>query len=490
MTRHGRHDWQAGAVAMLAAWPEPAALLDRRGRLIALNPLGRSLLSPGLPLRAGDEARLWFPAAEQAGFQAAISQGSGRLTLTLTGPLEAPRMVSAVLQRVEAETLLLCLRRSLPQGQEDRLALLGRMAGGVAHDFNNLLSIVMGASAAAAGASGPEALARELATVDAAAERGAGLVRQLLAFSRQQVMAPRILALNETVGAIGMLLPRLLGQGVGLELALEEPGRTVLADPTQLDQVIVNLVANARDAIRQSGRGGRILLATGRRVVLQRDGEAGIPPGRYATIIVEDDGPGIPAAMLPRIFEPFFTTKIDQGGTGLGLAMVQGIVAQSGGHILAEAVASGGSRFTILLPRHEGEVPKASPPAEPAAAPPATILLAEDEPALLRLGSASLSEQGHHVLPAEDAYAAMELLEAGARPDLLISDVSMPGMDGVALARAARALHPGLPVLLLSGYAAATLAVDLTIEGWHFLAKPCRAEALHAAVAAALAKPA
>jgi two-component system cell cycle sensor histidine kinase/response regulator CckA len=228
------------------------------------------------------------------------------------------------------------------------------MAGGVAHDFNNLLGIVIGASAAAASAADATARGRELAAIDAAADRGAALVRQLLAFSRQQVLAPRILRLNDAVAAIGALLPRLLGTGIALDLVLEEPGRLVLADPTQLDQVIINLVANARDAIQISGKGGRIRLETGRRVVLQAGGENGLPPGRYASIIVEDDGPGIPPAIMMKIFEPFFTTRIDQGGTGLGLATVQGIIAQSGGHILAESPPGGGTRFTILLPRQEG----------------------------------------------------------------------------------------------------------------------------------------
>jgi two-component system cell cycle sensor histidine kinase/response regulator CckA len=490
MTRDARQDWQAGAAAMLAAWPGPAALLDRRGRLQGVNAAALALLGAARPGRMGDDARLWFSLAEQPAFLAALSTGSGQLALCLEDPLAAPRMVEVVLKPLERGLILLQMRAEAPQGREERLALLGRMAGGVAHDFNNLLSIVMGASRAASQAPDAGARALELAAIDAAAERGAGLVRQLLAFSRQQVLAPRILALNDSVAAIGAILPRLLGPGIALDLALDEPGRLVLADPTQLDQIILNLVANARDAIRGSGKGARIRLATGRRVVLQTGGEDGIPPGRYASIIVEDDGPGIPPALMSKIFEPFFTTRIDKGGTGLGLATVQGIVAQSGGHILAESVQGDGTRFTILLPRQQGEAPAAGTETTPAAASHATILLAEDEPALLRLSSNALAESGHTVLPAEDAYTAIELIEAGARPDLLISDVSMPGMDGVALARAARVLCPGLPVLLLSGYAAATLAVDMAAEGWHFLAKPCRAEALHAAVAAALAKSA
>jgi two-component system cell cycle sensor histidine kinase/response regulator CckA len=354
MRRRGAQDWQAGAAVMLAAWPEPAALLDRQGRVLAVNDAGRALLGAALPTRPGDDARAWFPLAEQPGFVAAIAQGGGRLPLTLTAPLAAPRVIEAMLQPLEKAALLLRLGPEAPQLREERLALLGRMAGGVAHDFNNLLGIVIGASAAAASAADATARGRELAAIDAAADRGAALVRQLLAFSRQQVLAPRILRLNDAVAAIGALLPRLLGTGIALDLVLEEPGRLVLADPTQLDQVIINLVANARDAIQISGKGGRIRLETGRRVVLQAGGENGLPPGRYASIIVEDDGPGIPPAIMMKIFEPFFTTRIDQGGTGLGLATVQGIIAQSGGHILAESPPGGGTRFTILLPRQEG----------------------------------------------------------------------------------------------------------------------------------------
>ena len=199
-------------------------------------------------------------------------------------------------------------------------------------------------------------------------------------------------------------------------------------------------------------------------------------------------GRASPPDILPRIFEPFFTTRIDQGGTGLGLATVQGVVAQSGGHIIAECPPAGGTRFTILLPRHEGPVWVEPAPLAVAPAPPSTILLVEDEPVLLRMGAQALRDAGHAVLTAEDGYAALELLEGGAQPGLIATDVSMPGMDGVALARAAAALRPGLPMLLLSGYAAAALAAELPAEGWHFLAKPFTSQALRDSVATALAK--
>ena len=488
MIRAPGQDWRAGAVAMLAAWPEAAALLDTAGIALALNQAARDLIGPAAPARPGESAHAWFQPGERAAFSRALALGNGSLTLALADPLAA-RPVRAVLQRVDGEAILLRLSPPAVPTQDDRLALVGRMAGGIAHDFNNLLAIIQGAGAAAGAASDAAARAVELAVLDGAAARGAGLVRQLLAFARQQVLAPRLIALNECVAAMGALLPRLLGSEVALEVVLDEPGRLVLADPSQLDQVVLNLAVNARDAIRDSGRGGRIRLATGRRVVLRAGGEgpAAVPPGRYATIMVEDDGPGIPPGIIGRIFEPFFSTKIDQGGTGLGLATVQGIVSQSGGHIMAEAREGGGTRFTILLPRREGEVPR-PPETAPISAAPATILLVDDEPALLRLGARALEAAGHIVLAAGDGYAALEILESGARPDIIATDVSMPGMDGVALARAALGLQPALPVLLLSGYAASTLVVDFAAEGWHFLAKPCGAEALCAGVAAALAK--
>jgi len=480
--------WREGTRAMLAALPEPHALLDEAGQVQAMNDPCRQFLGPAL---AGVRtAAAWFKADRRAELAAILARGEGRLMLSLADPIATPRQVEALLMQVAPDSSLLRLSPPPPPPRDERLALVGRMAGGVAHDFNNLLGIVTG-TVEALRRPGCDA-AQELAVLEGVAGRGAELVRQLLAFARQQRMAPVVLALNGRVTEIANLLPRLIGAAVRLDLSLEEPGRLVLADPSQLDQVIINLVVNARDALHRAGRPGHVRLSTGHRVVLRAAGEGpgAIPPGRYATLTVEDDGPGIPPDILPRIFEPFFTTRIEHGGTGLGLATVQGIVAQSGGHITAECPPGGGTRFTILLPRHEGPLPAAAPPPETIVAPRGRILLVEDEPALLRLGAETLRAAGHEVLTAEDGYTAIELLQAGARPGLLASDVSMPGMDGVALARAAGALRPGLPVLLLSGYAASALAADLPAEGWHFLAKPFTGEALLRGVAVALASSA
>ena len=470
---------------MLGALSEPAALVDRVGGVRAMNPACRLLLGPALASAAA--ATSWFQASRRDDVATALAAGEGRLMLSLADPIATPRQVEASLAALTPELLLLRLAPPPPAPRDERLALVGRMAGGMAHDFNNLLGIVTG-TVEALRRSGAQP-AQDLDMLDRVAGRGAELVRQLLAFARQQRLVPRVMALNDRVAETGALLPRLIGNAVRLEVALETPGRMVLADPSQIDQVIINLVVNARDALERAGRPGRVRLATGHRLVLRAGGEGpgAIPPGRYVTLMVEDDGPGIPPEILPRIFEPFFTTQIDRGGTGLGLATVQGIVAQSGGFITAECPAYGGTRFTILLPRHEGTPPASITPVMAHVAPPDVILLVEDEPALLRLGAASLRAAGHEVLVAGDAYAALDMLEAGETPGLLVSDVSMPGMDGVALARAARLVRPGLPVLLLSGYAASALSVDLTVEGWHFLAKPFTGEALCASAARALA---
>lgn len=468
-----------GALALLAQLPEAAALLEADGSLLGTNPACRALLGPALPAGKGAAVRGWFQPRD--GLDALLRQGQGEAELALSGAVPPGRPLRVALAPLGMDGLsLLRLLPPAPAVDAERLALLGRMAGGVAHDFNNLLGIVTGAAAAARHARGEVALRAELLAIEEAAERGAALVRQLLAFSRQQVMAPQVLSLNARVEAMGRLLQRLMGAPITLEVVLDDPPRRVRADPSQLDQVLLNLAVNARDAM---GGHGRITIATGSRLVLG-EGAGQIPPGRYATITVQDSGPGIPPAVLAHIFEPFFTTRIERGGTGLGLATVQGIVAQSGGHILAESPPGQGARFTILLPRHEGEADPAPPPVAEAA--PAHILLVDDEPALLRLGAQALERAGHRVTTAADGHDALDLLEDGLRPGLLVTDVAMPGLDGVDLAGRAGGLCPGLPVLLLSGYAASTLSVDWQGKGWGFLAKPWTVDSLCIAVASAL----
>jgi two-component system cell cycle sensor histidine kinase/response regulator CckA len=275
------------------------------------------------------------------------------------------------------------------------------------------------------------------------------------------------------------LLHRLLGSRVRLTVGLDEPGRRVRIDPTQLDQVIMNLALNARDAMPD---GGALHIATGHAVVLQPEplGQEKLPPGRYAMLEVADTGRGIPPKILPRIFDPFFTTKREQGGSGLGLSTVHGIVRQSGGFIAAESRPGQGTTFRIWLPRHEGAAETAPVRSAPRPVPRpmptpvgGAVLLVEDEPPLLRLAARALRDAGFEVLTATCAAEALAIMDASATaPVALVSDVVMPGIDGLTLAERVRARWPGLPVLLVSGYAEAALGRDLAAEGLRLLAKP------------------
>lgn len=470
--------------ALLDALPQPLALLDARGEVVAANPPFRAQLEGVAP---GDKAWDLLPEAAEA--LAAGLRGT-------PGQVGIARLCVSLAITPCARGVLLALTPT-GEGQGERLALLGRLAGGIAHDFNNLLGVILGAAAAARVAPLPDDVALEVAAIEGAAERGVALVRQLLAFARQQVLAPRVVALNDTVRQFVALLPRLMGPGISIEMDLETPSRHILVDPDQWSRVLLNLAVNARDAM---GARGRLTFTTGRRLVLAREIASGelLPPGRYVTLELRDTGPGIPPEVLPRIFEPFYSTKLEAGGTGLGLATVQGIVGQSGGRIEVECPPGGGTLFRILLPRAEPP-PEASSDAsleaaptlpfpEPVvAAPDGPILLVDDERTLLRVAALTLRQAGHEVLAQEDSQDALDAIREGLRPALLVTDVAMPGLDGLELARAARAVQPDLPVLLLSGYSAASVGGAPEREGFAFLAKPFTPEALRAAVATRLA---
>ncbi len=494
---------EAAFRTLFAAAPDGMALLDGVDGILAANPALGRLAGPTLALRPGlPAARLLAPADRPAlaGLLAAARSGRSApppLRATPADPAasaDAEWTLVAEAMPDDGRLLLRVIDRTLERRAEARLAAtgrletIGRLAGGIAHDFNNLLTAVLGGVEAMRATGLAPAAAVELAGIEDAARRGAALVAQLLAFARQQRLQPRILDLNAAVAGIAPLLRRLLGERVLLEVSLEEPGRRVRVDPAQLDQVLLNLAVNARDAMPD---GGTLTLATGHAMVLRPEGEGpgALPPGRYAVLDVSDTGCGIPPDALPRLFEPFFTTRPEKGGTGLGLATVQGIIAQSGGQIAVEVRPGGGTRFRIHLPRQEAPADAVSVPAvpQPTMHPAAgTVVLVEDEDALRRLAERVLARAGHAVLPADSAEAALALLEAAARPAILVSDVAMPGMDGVALARSLRSRWPDLPVLLLSGYAEAALGADLAGEGFHFLAKPYAPAELLAALDAAL----
>ncbi len=523
---------------LLDAVPEGLALLDASGLILHANPALRRMAGAVMPPRRGLPATDLLAPEGRAALTARLAAAAGGeaegppVTASPADPglaeaqvewALACRPLPAAARRGGAAVLLHVADRTERRRAAARLAdaarleTVGRLAGGIAHDFNNLLAAVLGAAGALrdAGALAPAA-EEDLRTIEDAARRGAGLVRQLLAFARQQHLEPRVLDLNAAVRAMAPLLRRLLGGGgaVRLDLALEEPGWHVRVDPGQLDQVVLNLAANAREAMPE---GGVLRIATRGAVVLGQagDGRRGIPPGRYVVLEVSDTGRGIPPEVLPRLFEPFYTTRPERGGTGLGLATVQGIIAQSGGHIGVRSRPGEGTCFTIHLPRHQdaaspwaeardavapagdGPAPPAlaPPPAEPPsagplAAAPGTIqvLLVEDEAPLRRLAERVLQRAGYAVAAADSTEAALDGLEAGqiAPPALLVSDVAMAGADGLALARGLRARWPGLPVVLMSGYSEVTLGQDLEAEGIRLLKKPFAPAALVAAAAAAL----
>lgn len=379
-------------------------------------------------------------------------------------------------------------RRMQTQMEEGaRLQSVGQLAGGVAHDFNNLLAAISGAAEAALARQPDEATAEDLRQILDSAGRGARLVKQLLAFASRQALAPRVVPIGTVVEAMMPLLRRLLGSRHVPEFVLPTPpGPLVRVDPSQLDQVLLNLVVNARDAMPH---GGTIRIAVEMRHLASELAGTGalVPAGDWVVLSVADGGKGIAATDLPRIFEPFFTTRRGEGGTGLGLPTVLGILRQSGGHVTVTTRLGEGTTFDLWFPAM-------SAPADAAVAPvrrrgPAApgqsrrILLVEDEAPLRRLAAHALKGAGHELHEAEDAETALEAVDQGFTPEVLISDVTMPGeMDGIALAEALRERLPDLHVILASGYAERAVGDGVAERGFIFLEKPFRMAALISAV--------
>ena len=366
--------------------------------------------------------------------------------------------------------------------QSQKMEAIGRLAGGIAHDFNNILTAISGHTALLIGdlpAGDPRR--DDVQEVQKAVDRAADLTRQLLAFSRRQVLEPRVLDLNAVVRDLEKMLRRLIGADIDCDYVLDPDAGRVRADPGQLQQVLMNLAANARDAMAE---GGRMTIETGRVEFAEphaRETEV-VQPGRYAMLAVSDTGSGIDAETQARIFEPFFTTKEKGKGTGLGLATVYGIVKQSGGHIFIYSERGHGTSFKIYLPEVT-EVAEAVPvPAESAAAPTGTetVLVVEDDPAVLSLAARVLKDLGYTVLQAADGHAALAILEEHENTvALLVTDAVLPWFSGRELVRRARATHPDLGVLFISGYAPhATGRHGIVDPDTAFLGKPFTPSAL------------
>jgi PAS domain S-box-containing protein len=373
-----------------------------------------------------------------------------------------------------------------------KMEAIGRLAGGVAHDFNNMLNVILGhANLGLRRTDRPERLAASLREILAAAERSRDLTRQLLAFSRRQTIAPRVLDLNVTIRDIESMLRRLIGEDVALHFTAGRDLWSVSMDPSQVDQALTNLAVNARDAMPF---GGRLTIET-RNVVIDDAYCASHPDaraGEFVMIAVSDTGRGMDRATLDRAFEPFFTTKAEGEGTGLGLSTVYGAARQNGGSVNLYSEPGRGTIVRVYLPRHEGaaEVRVETAPA-PLRRGAERILLVEDEAALLALTEELLTELGYEVLSAEGPLEAIALASKPEPPlDLLLTDVIMPSMNGKELSEHVRALRPGIRVLYTSGYTADAIAHRGMLEpGIDFLEKPFTLDALAARIREALDRP-
>ena len=334
-----------------------------------------------------------------------------------------------------------------------RMEAVGRLAGGVAHDFNNLLTTIKGnADLLAMDLPADSPSVEDVAEIQSATVRAAALTRQLLAFGRGQVLIPRVLDLNAALSASLPMLRRLVPENVAVDTVLDPAISPIHADPSQLDQVLVNLALNARDAMPH---GGTLRLVTTNTVVAETDPRpAYMLAGEYVRLSVRDDGHGMDDATRQQVFEPFFTTRGPGRGAGLGLATVYGIVKQSGGYITVESAPGRGTAFHILLPRVTDTDPAPGQEPEPAPATArGTVLLVEDEDPVRRVTARALGRRGFGVLEARDGREALALWEEhGAMVDMVLTDLVMPNMGGEELARQLGAASPALPILFMTGY--------------------------------------
>ncbi|MEO6151756.1 MAG: response regulator [Croceibacterium sp.] len=486
--------------ALLEQLPLGLAMTDRDGHFLFANPAFRRAAGiDGKPLPpypsdlvVRQDKTAMSDAARRFGQGPATS---GDIAVRLRADPEEPVSLglagvrglgeAAVLLSLADTTEETRLKRQVAQAT--KMQAVGQLAGGVAHDFNNVLTAIIGYCDLMLLRHTPgDSDYDDIQQIKANSNRAASLTRQLLAFSRQQTLQPEVLQLPDIIAEVGQLLKRLLGAKITLKTHHDRDLGAVRADPRQLEQVIINLAVNARDAI-QGKKGehahGTLTFAT-RRVQakdVRRMGSEIIPSGDYTVLIAEDTGGGIPPAHLGKIFEPFFTTKEQGKGTGLGLSTVYGIVKQSGGFIFADNLQNPdgtvrGARFTVYLPvYHATEEELRKPDPEEAVrewSGGGRILLVEDEDMVRAVAERALTRHGYTVVTASDGDEGVEAVRQNPDFDLVVSDVVMPSMDGPAMAREIRQLAPGLPVLFMSGYAEEQLRREIDIEAMHFLPKP------------------
>jgi two-component system cell cycle sensor histidine kinase/response regulator CckA len=475
------------------------AIVDAGGRIEECNPAFQALAAPGTSdepkalrgrglgqfLHGEDAARAsarlaeaWRGVAAKAPDEVRLAGPGERVASLYVGRIDGPdgTPASLVLHLLDV-TGLRSLERQFVQSQ--KMQAIGQLAGGVAHDFNNLLTAIIGYCdlLLQRHRMGDPSFS-DIMQIRQNANRAANLVRQLLAFSRQQTLRPRVLDLTDVIAELSHLLARLMGERITVDVVHGRDLRPVKLDQGQFEQVVINLAVNARDAMPD---GGTLSIRTDhlRLDVPQTRGAETIPAGEWLTVEVRDTGSGISPEHLARVFEPFFTTKPIGAGTGLGLSTVYGIVRQTGGYVFVESELGKGTAFIIWLPAHAG-------PAETEAAPDsgrrtpadltgaATILLVEDEDPVRLFSARALRGKGYKVVEMRTGEAAVEFLESEKEAiDLLITDVMMPGIDGPTLVRIAREHRPGLKVICISGYTEDTLRQRIPSDSaTQFLPKP------------------
>jgi two-component system cell cycle sensor histidine kinase/response regulator CckA len=497
--------------AMLDILPIGLALVDRDGRFLTMNDAFRS--AAGIQ----DGTRRVYPGdlvvkEDKAAVADAVRRNargpamSGDIAVRLThNPKEPVALTIAGLRGLGDAVVLLLLKDNSEEAklkrqiaQATKMQAVGQLAGGVAHDFNNILTAIIGHCDLMLMRHTPgDSDYDDIQQIKSNSNRAAGLTRQLLAFSRQQTLRPQVLQLTDVIAEVSHLLKRLLGETVELVVKHGRNLGSVRADPGQLEQVIINLAVNARDAMASKG-GGTLTIQT-YPVTSDQVAELGsdiLPIADYSALSVTDTGCGIPANVLGKVFEPFFTTKEVGKGTGLGLSTVYGIVKQSGGFIFADSKVGEGTRFVIYLPVHhvESEAGKTRRGAKPKPNElwgTGTVLLVEDEPMVRTVAERALTRHGYKVISADNGEEALDILAREEEIALLVSDVVMPGMDGPAMVREARKSRPQLPILFISGYAEEQLRKSIDLDKVAFLPKPFSVQELAEAARRALeTKPA
>jgi two-component system, cell cycle sensor histidine kinase and response regulator CckA len=490
---------------VLDALPTGVWIVDRQGRIVADNIASREIWGPVRYLELGQlpgyntrwaasgqpvQPNEWGAARALESGESSLNQeitidvpGGGQKTIVNSAvPIRDPdgQTIGALNlsedvtgKRAEEEA---GSQREDQERQADKMGAVGRLAGGIAHDFNNLLTGILTYSELILQELRPsDPLRADIEAIRHSGQRAAGLTRQLLAFSRRQVLQPRVVSLNGLATELEPMLSRLLGTDVALDLLLDPEAGNVMVDPGQMEQVLVNLITNARDAMPH---GGRVSITTAN-AQLHRDEAAQETP--YVTISVKDTGSGMDAATQARVFEPFFTTKQGSSGTGLGLSTAFGIIEQSGGHITLESQPGQGSEFTIYLPRYMGSEPALSTAQREAPQGGSeTLLLVEDEDSVRASVRRLLEWHGYRVIEAGNGREALRIYQDNPGAiDLVLTDLAMPEMGGHELVAQLRVQNPALRVVFMSGYAETTIVNNRAMpSGTGFVEKPFTVDTL------------